>query len=150
MCSPILASALARRYAKGTAIARGCAAVLLPTDGASIHNIGITSASIVSRIIVPDERFELAFTARTQEQPRAGSHCKRLLGGRRLPNAHHTGCGDRATTAEIRPELRAIRSVMLRIEEADDFESDDLRYFVLRVPRSCTLPLRRGMEQVGP
>jgi len=117
---------------------------LLPTDAANVRNIGITDASVVSRIITPGRPVEITFTVHNTGTSREEDHIVSVyLGGRRVAQVRVTlGPGEvRSQRLKFVPDTPGDQVGYVRVEEADDFSGDDICYFVLRVPARLSIAL---------
>ncbi|HEY3294655.1 MAG TPA: BatA domain-containing protein [bacterium] len=110
---------------------------LLPAGGSAPRNIGVTEASIVSRIITPGRPVDVQFTVRNSgTAPATDRIVSVYAGGRRVAQTRVTLAPGEARQQDIRfvPDSPGDQVGSVRIEEADDFPADDQRNFVLRVP----------------
>lgn len=110
---------------------------ILPAENTEPQNVGITEASVISRLVTPGRPVEAAFTVYNSGSARQNQRIISIyVGGRRLaqtrtdlaPGEH------KQIRMKFTPEEPGNQTGYVRIEEADDFSADDLRYFVLRVP----------------
>ncbi|MBI5059561.1 BatA domain-containing protein [candidate division KSB1 bacterium] len=105
------------------------------TDKAS--NVGIVEANVTSRIITPGRAVEVTFSARNTGNTEAADRIVSVyLGGRRVTQTRVTLAPGELKTSRVKfvPEDPGDQVGYVTVEEADDFSSDNQRYFVLRVP----------------
>jgi hypothetical protein len=110
---------------------------LIPASGAASRNIGITDASVISRIITPNRPIDVSFTLRnTGTTPATDRIVSVYFGGRRVAQTRVTLAAGETRVQQLKfsPDTPGDQVGYVRIEEADDFAADDQRFFVLRVP----------------
>jgi hypothetical protein len=110
---------------------------LMPAGTSSARNVGITQASVTSRIIAPGRPVEVGFTVRnTGDSPATDRIVSVYLSGRRVAQTRVTLAPGETHQQRLKfvPESPGDQVGSVRIEEADDFAADDQRFFVLRVP----------------
>ncbi len=110
---------------------------LLPAGGPASRNVGVTDASVISRIIAPGRPVDIQFTVRnTGTTPATDRIVSVYSGGRRVAQTRVTLAPGEARQQDVKfiPDSPGDQVGYVRIEEADDFSADDQRSFVLRVP----------------
>ena len=110
---------------------------LMSTSSDNIRNLGVTDASITSRIITPGRPVEVSFTVKNSGNDAADDHIASVyVEGRRVAQTRISLAPgeERGVRLKFTPEQPGDQVGYVRLEEADDFAPDDQRHFVLRVP----------------
>ncbi len=120
---------------------------LLPIYGSSARNIGITEATVVSRIITPNRPVTVNVGVHNSGDTQAADRIISVYaGGRRVAQTRVTLAAGETRELQIRfaPDSAGDQVGYVRVEEADDFAADDQRFFVLRVPSRLNVAVAGG------
>jgi hypothetical protein len=110
---------------------------MLPAGTENCRNVGVTDASVISRIITPGRPVDVNFTVRNTGDVAATDRIVSVyFGGRRVAQTRVSLNPGEVRQQDIKfvPDSPGDQVGSVRIEEADDFPADDQRFFVLRVP----------------
>ena len=110
---------------------------LVPTAGDLVRNVGVTDATISSRIITPGRPVEVSFTVKNSGSDAVKDHVVSVyVEGRRVAQSSISlNAGEeRQVRLKFTPEQPGDQTGYVRLENADDLAADDQRHFVLRVP----------------
>jgi hypothetical protein len=117
---------------------------LLPTETKANRNLGITDAAVTSRIMTPGRPVDVGFTLRNTGTSAANDRIVSIyVGGRRVAQTRASLAPGETKIQHLKfvPDAPGDQVGYVRLEESDDFASDDQRFFVLRVPSRLQVAL---------